>query len=343
MPVHQFVPALGRIETLTIDSKALSGNLLGDPSSRQVALYLPPGYDESDAHYPVVVDLAGFTGSGLKRIGWQSFGESVPQRIDRLVAAGAIGPVVAVFPDGFTSLGGNQYIDSVVLGRWEEFLLEEMLPRIESEYRVMRGAEHRAVFGKSSGGYGAMIQGMRHGAAWAAIACHSGDMAFDIIYRRDLHAALDSLALHEGSVAVFMDELRAAPKVRGDQFHVLMTLAMAATYDPDPTAPYGVRLPVDSHTGELDPRRWSRWLEHDPLTLIESPETQASLRALKGLYIDCGRRDQYFLHYGARMLVKRLQALAIEHRYEEFDDNHSGIDYRLDVSLPFLYRAVSGE
>ena len=54
-----------------------------------------------------------------------------------------------------------------------------------------------------------------------------------------------------------------------------MTLAMAATYDPDPTAPYGVRLPIDSHTGELDQQRWNRWLEHDPLTLVESAETQA--------------------------------------------------------------------
>jgi enterochelin esterase-like enzyme len=343
MPVHPFEPAAGRVETLTIDSEALCGNLLCDPSRRTVAVYLPPGYDASDAHYPVVVDLAGFTGSGLKHVGWQSFGQSLPQRIDRLVSAGSMGPVVAVFPDGFTSLGGNQYIDSVVLGRWEAYLLEELLPRIEAEYRVKRGAAHRAVFGKSSGGYGAMIHGMRHGTEWAAIACHSGDMAFDIVYRRDLHGALDALAQNEGQVSVFMDELRAAPKIKGEQYHVLMTLAMAATYDPDPQAPYGVRLPVDPHTGELIEERWNRWLAHDPLTLVELPETQASLRALKGLFIDCGSRDQYFLHYGARTLVRRLRDLGIEHHYEEFDDNHSGIDYRMDVSLPFLYRAASGE
>jgi len=63
---------------------------------------------------------------------------------------------------------------------------------------------------------------------------------------------------------------------------------------------------------------------------------------LKGLYIDCGSRDQYFLHYGARQLTDKLNALGIDHRYEEFDDNHSSIDYRMDISLPFLYRALTG-
>ena len=53
--------------------------------------------------------------------------------------------------------------------------------------------------------------------------------------------------------------------------------------------------------------------------------------------MDCGRRDEYFLHYGARSFARKLEAAGIEHRYEEFDDGHTGIDYRLDVSLPYLY------
>ena len=91
MPVHPFEPPRGRIETLTIDSAALRGNLLGDPAARRVAVYLPEGYDASDADYPLFVDLVGFTGSGMKHLGWQAFAENVPQRLDRLVAAGAMG------------------------------------------------------------------------------------------------------------------------------------------------------------------------------------------------------------------------------------------------------------
>jgi hypothetical protein len=65
-----------------------------------------------------------------------------------------------------------------------------------------------------------------------------------------------------------------------------------------------------------------------------------ALRSLRGIYIDCGWADQYHIHYGARILSKRLAELGIEHVYEEFDDNHSDIDYRMDVSLPFLARAL---
>ena len=117
-----------------------------------------------------------------------------------------------------------------------------------------------------------------------------------------------------------------------------MNLCMAATYDPDPRAPNGFRLPFNLETGELLTARWERWLRHDPVHLVA--EHAAALKSLKGIYIDCGWRDQYHLHYGARILSKRLAAHGVAHRYEEFDDNHSGIDYRMDVSLPFLYRAL---
>ena len=71
------------------------------------------------------------------------------EALDRLVEEGRMGPVVAAFPDCFTSLGGNQYIDSAAMGRWEGFLIDEMLPRLEAEFRLLSGREHRAVIGKS--------------------------------------------------------------------------------------------------------------------------------------------------------------------------------------------------
>lgn len=340
MPLHHFDPPRGRLETLIIESEALRGNLLGDPAVRSVAVYLPEDYDRSDGTYPLFVDLAGFLGSGLRHVGWQLFGPSVPQRIDRLVGAGKMGPVVAAFPDAFTSLGGNQYIDSAATGSWARFLLDEMVPRIEERFRVRRGAAHRAVFGKSSGGYGAIAHGMRHGDRWGAVACHSGDIGFDLVYRGDLPLVLDALARHDGEIVKFVEHVRASDKILDRERHVLMLLAMAATYDPDPAAPLGIRLPIDPHTAELDPERWARWLAHDPLRMIDEPACQANLRRLAGVFIDCGKRDPYRLLYGARHLSCKLEALEIPHRYEEFDDDHSGIDYRLDVSLPFLYAAI---
>ncbi|MBT5463321.1 MAG: hypothetical protein HOK39_05310 [Gammaproteobacteria bacterium] len=60
------------------------------------------------------------------------------------------------------------------------------------------------------------------------------------------------------------------------------------------------------------------------------------MRGLKGLFLDCGLRDQYHLLYGARKFSARCEALNIAHEFETFDDTHSGIDYRMDRSLPWL-------
>ena len=114
---------------------------------------------------------------------------------------------------------------------------------------------------------------------------------------------------------------------------------MAASYDPDPEAPNGFRLPFNLETGERIEARWKAWLAHDPVHMVK--RHAKALRSLRGLYIDCGLADQYHIHYGARILSKRLTELGIDHAYEEFDDNHSDIDYRMDLSLPFLARALS--
>jgi S-formylglutathione hydrolase FrmB len=224
---------------------------------------------------------------------------------------------------------------------WADFLTGEMIPALEKKFRIRKGRENRALFGKSSGGYGAIVHGMRYADTWGAVACHSGDMNFDLVYGRDFPKILDILAKHGRNIRTFLDHIEAKPKLRGDDLHVLMQLAMAATYDPDTSAYKGIHLPVDLETCEMDQERWAAWLEHDPIRLVERPECQENLRRLAGLYIDCGFKDQYTLHYGARAFVRELEKAGISHHYEEFDDDHTGVDYRMDVSLPFLFRALT--
>jgi S-formylglutathione hydrolase FrmB len=101
----------------------------------------------------------------------------------------------------------------------------------------------------------------------------------------------------------------------------------------------GIDLPFDWETGEVRQSVWERWLEHDPVRMVERHAD--ALRSLKLLFIDCGSRDQFHLHHGARILTARLRELGVEHEYEEFDDNHSDIQYRYDVSLPKLVKALS--
>ena len=333
----------GRIERFVLDSRVLRDNALGDPHRREVAVYLPPEHEKDPGRrFPLFVDLVGFLGSGQVHTNWKAFDENVPLRLERLARQGRMGPVIAVFPDCWTRLGGNQYINSSAVGRYADYLVREIVPAVEQRYRTFGVPERRAVFGKSSGGYGAIIHGMRYAQHWGAVACHSGDMYFDFCYGHDIPRSLASLAKYGGDPARFLRAFYGKKKLGNDDGHTIMFLAMAAFYDPDPKAPLGFRLPMDTHTGEMDSRRWKRWLRHDPIHIVRDKKARQQLRSLRGIYVDCGYRDQYHLHYGARIFHRALQAAKIAHRYEEFDDNHSGIDYRMDESLPYLYRKIMG-
>jgi enterochelin esterase-like enzyme len=332
---NRTVPA-GEVRRLTVESKALKGNLLDDRTTRELRVYLPPGYD-AGRRYPLLVDLVGFTGSGQSHTNWRPFTENLPERLDRLIGAGGMPPVVVAFPDCFSRLGGNQYINSAAIGRYEDYLVDEVVPLVEREL-ACGGPGRRGVFGKSSGGYGAIVHGMRRPDIWSALACHSGDMAFEVCYLQDMPVALNELAKHDRSIESFMHAFEQTKKPKETEITTINALAMAASYDPDPAQFLGIRLPVDLETCELIPERWKNWLAHDPVRMADA--CADNLRRLKAIYIDCGNEDQFHLHYGARQLNRALTRLGIAHSYEEFPDNHSDIDYRMDISLPFLARAL---
>ena len=72
-------------------SQVLRDNPMRDPHERHIPVYLPPGYESSDAHYPVAYFLAGFGGGGALLLGESLWGENLPQRLDRLIGGGACG------------------------------------------------------------------------------------------------------------------------------------------------------------------------------------------------------------------------------------------------------------
>jgi enterochelin esterase-like enzyme len=326
----------GTIHRLSLDSTVLKGNLLGDPAQRAIDVYVPHGHDGKGL--PLLVDVVGFTGGGPIHTNWKNFGENLPERADRLIASGAMPPAVIAFPDCLTRLGGNQYVNSTAMGRWDDFLLQEAVPFVEQKFGC-GGQSKRGLFGKSSGGYGAMVHALLHPDFWSAAAVHSGDMGFELLYRHEFVPVLRELTKTGFDFGAWVDKFWDARKTKDSDVHIIMILAQAASFDPDPSQPYGVRLPVTHDTCEIIPDRWANWMAWDPLTLVE--KHGPGLKALKALYIDCGDVDQYNLVYGARRMHKHLTAIGVPHTYEEFPDNHSSVDYRMDVSLPILAKALS--
>ena len=329
--------APGTVHRMILESQVLAGNRLGDPTARLVDVYVPHGQD--GAGLPLLVDLVGYTAGGPAHTAWKNFGENVPERLDRLIGEGKMSPVVVAFPDCFTRLGGNQYVNSAVMGNWEDFLIAEMLPAVEGKF-ACGGTGRRGVFGKSSGGFGALVHAMRHPDIWAAAASHSGDAGFENLYLPEFANVLRALAKSDNSIRKWFEAFEAKPKLDGKDTLLLMILAQAASFDPDPDPEsfLGLRLPVTLDTCELIEDRWANWIAWDPARLVDTHAD--ALGRLKGFFFDCGTEDQYNILYGSRRIHRTLEARGIPHRYEEFPDNHSGVDYRMDLSLPFLAEAL---
>ena len=314
------------VELLEFPSRVLRGNPLGDPHVRRTPVYLPPSYPRG--RYPVYYMLTGFTGFGELLIQRQAWTESLPERLDRLIGEKKMGEAIVVMPDCFTRLGGSQYLNSTATGRYEDHVVRELVPYIDTRYRTNG---RRAVMGKSSGGYGAMVLGMRHPDVFQALACHSGDMYFEYCYQADFPKAVDTLRKH-GGLEKFLKAWEKMPKRLAGNLHAAVnTIAMAACYSPKGRK---FELPFDPSTGEIRATAWKRWKSLDPIELLD--RHARNLRKLRCVFVDCGTRDQFALHHGARIFAAKARRLGVRLIHEEFDDDHSSISYRYDRSFAVL-------
>ena len=327
---------LGRVEAVEHVSSCLEGNALGDPHTRDIHIYLPPEYGDVGRRFPVVYCLTGFTGSGVMLLNVEPWTPNLPQRLEALVASDVAEPMILVMPDCFTRLGGSQYLNSAATGDYEDYLIKEIVPFVDARYRTLADPAHRGVMGKSSGGYGAIVHAMKHPELFGAVACHSGDMYFEYCYLPDFPKAVIGLA-RSGGIARFLERFDAEPRKSGESLGVMNILAMAACYSPNPRKPLGIDLPFDAETGELEQEVWERWLRLDPIRML--PAHAEALRSARLVFLDCGTRDEWNLHLGARIFASRLRELGIRHVHEEFDDGHMKITYRYERSLALLSAA----
>ncbi len=327
----------GQTRILHHSSVVLRDNALGDPADRDLYCYLPPGYDASSERYPVIFWLSGFTGFGRLMFNADPWVEPIDRRLDRLIASGAMPPAICVLPDCFTRLGGSQYLDSSATGRYETYIVEELVPFVDATLRTKSGREHRGVTGKSSGGYGAMRLAMRHADIFSALGSHAGDAYFAYCYLPDFPKFAMGIE-KAGGVEGFLRDFLALPKKTHEAMEVLNILAMAACYSPNPSAPLGIDIPVKLPSGEIRGDVWKRWETNDPVHMAR--EHAAALRSLTKIYLDAGTRDEWSLHIGARIFTSRLDELKVPYIYEEFEDSHMGISYRYDRSFAELAKAL---
>ncbi|HCP61219.1 MAG TPA: enterochelin esterase [Actinobacteria bacterium] len=326
----------GRFDEVSFDSAALKGNPLGDPSMRPLWVYLPPGYDdEPDRRYPVVYQIQGLTGQLDMWRNRTPFRRNFPELADDLFAAGEAPPCILVWVDCWTSLGGSQFVDSPGTGNYHTYLCDEVVPWVDKQYRTLAERDHRGIAGKSSGGYGAMITPMLRPDQWGGLATHAGDALFEICYLPEVREAVRALRDdYEGSFDKFWEDMRSRPALSKESDGTLLNqYCMAACYSADPDGT--VRLPFDPDTGELIPEVWDRWLAWDPVRMV--PAHAEELRTMKAIYIDAGKRDQFYLDLGAEAFRRALESNGVtDVSFELFDGTHMGIEYRYPIALKYL-------
>lgn len=331
----------GHFDEVAFTSEILKDNPLGDPYVRPLWVYLPPGYEkDSNKRYPTIYQIQGLTGQLDMWRNRSAFRKNFPELADELFANGEAPPCIIVWVDCWTSYGGSQFLDSPATGRYHTYLCDEVVPWVDAHYRTLPQREHRGIAGKSSGGYGAMVTPMLRPDLWGGLATHAGDALFEMSYQSGFPMSLRILRYeYGGSFEKFWQNFRSRPAFskRGDE-HLLNDWCMAACYSAD--ADGTINLPYDTLTGELIPSVWERWLAWDPVRMV--PRHAEALRSMKAIYIDAGKRDEYYLDLGAEAFRQALKSIGVtDIFFELFDATHMSIEYRYPLSLQYLAERLS--
>jgi S-formylglutathione hydrolase FrmB len=333
-PLGTLFGLAGDVRIVACDGDALRGNPLGDPSLRPIAVYTPLGYDDTGSRrYPVLYCLHGYSGDVMSMLSTRPWQANVVQWADRLIGQGRMPPVLVAIVNGFTRLGGSQYVDSIHNGAYAAYVVRDVVGALDSNFRTLATPGGRAVFGKSSGGFGALHLTMHNPGVFSAFASHSGDAYFRYAHP-DLFVKAQRTLEGFAGISAFVTAFEEKQKKPPAWFSTMECLAYAAAYSPTAARPFALDLPFDTKTGELREDVFARWLAFDPVEA--ALHSEAALRSLRLRYVDCGRRDEYGLDIGARVLVARMREMGLEVRHEEFDDDHGNIGYRHEVSLPAL-------
>ncbi len=336
---------VGRLDTHVIDSVLLRDNPLGDPAQRPLWVYVPPGYDDDPVgRLPSIYVIQGYTGHlGM----WHNrtpFRPTYPEALDALFADGRTPPCppcLVVFVDAWTSYGGSQFVDSTGTGRYHSYLCDEVVPWVDAHYRTLASADWRAIAGKSSGGFGAMITPMLRPDLFGHLATHAGDALYEHCYLQDFAQAVRFLRAYDGDIWRWWADFAARAAFSRPEDEALITaLGCSAAFSPGPDG--RPVLPFDPRTGVVVEDVWARWLAWDPVRMV--PQHAEALRGLSSIWIDAGTGDDYYLDLGAAAFRAALAEVGVEDErvhFELFDATHAAIDYRYPLAVSWLARRMA--
>lgn len=279
---------------------------------------------DDSRRYPAVYVLHAHMRSGPSWFNVEPFEQSYPDAIEELAP-----DAIVALVDGWTPVGGSQWIDSP-LGAFASYLRDDVVALVEDVYPA---SGRRGLQGKSSGGYGALVNALERPDLFHAVAAHAPMALFEVTIAHDFPAAARELRERGGS----LDEALNGIEALGSAGDVVLveTGALAHAFSA------GV-LPFRLDTAALVPEVWDRWLERDPVRIAAARSD--AVRTLGGVWLDAGRSDEYFLDLGAVALRDALLAAGLLEerlRFELFDGGHRGVSGRYPASLAWLVERLT--
>jgi S-formylglutathione hydrolase FrmB len=307
-------PALARIETITVHSRALEGNLEGNSADRKVHVILPPGYDKRKRQrYPVVYYLHGYVSTADDQLKFID--------PDEAVQAFSGQPMIVVIPDAYTKQGGSFYASGLTVGDFEHFIARDLVAAIDARFRTIPERASRGLGGHSMGGHGTLRIGMKH-----------ADV-FSVLYAMAPCCNAPRRAAEGDARYETMDPASAT------EFFDRGYFAYAAALSPNPeNAPYYWDLVTKS--GKPDPMVEARWAAGAPSVFVA--QYVPDLKSMTGIAMDVGEQD--FLLDDVKLMHRELIRFGVPHEFMLFEGDHvNRVKARFRSNfLPFFAKHLKG-
>lgn len=292
-----------------LHSEILEDNLIGLNTTRDIHIYLPPGYDQSEKSYPVVYYFHNIYSNPTNEL--KNF--EIIKWIDKAIQEKKIGEFILVAGDFTTPTTGSWYENSTTSGRWLDYIIEELIPFVEGKYRIIQNKENRALLGHYVGGRGALKLAMTHPATFNVVyAMHS--VATGTGYEPSTALDVDWNRIHKASSFEEIDGL--------GRTTVFVALSQAFLPNPD-RPPFYCDFIMEKEGEEivLNPEHNLRYRQK--FLLDETLEEHAeNLRSMKAIAFDWARFDPTQAHViSNRRFSKLLNEFGIEHQGEEYAGN----------------------
>lgn len=311
----------GTKERIKILSKALEGNLIGDPAERDVTVYLPPSYNSNpDNRYPVLYMLHGFTDTDSQWFGWESHWINLQTVIEQSIADGLSKEMIVVMPNAYNRFKGSMYASSATVGDWETFVTKELVRHIDANYRTLANKNSRGLAGHSMGGYGTLRLGMRNPDIFAAIYALSP-------------CCMDGGATENAELMARLEKMT-PDQIEKAGFFEVATLATSAAFAPNPqNPPFYLDLPAKN--GQMRQDVANKIVANRTLNHVD--QYIHNLRKMKAIALDAGTLDRG-ISEATKSLHEVLDAYQVPHFYESYEGDHlNRIAERIQTkALPFF-------